>query len=133
MEYLIFWIALAFIVGVAANTRGRNGFGWFVLAVVLSPLIAGLLVLALPRLQDSSSSTSAGEPIVSGELHEPNPSSPPAMAPAFEPDGVYAGIPYKVVELGAVMALLSGGLVRFRDMNQFLAAANGQTTEPVAR
>src|SRR5262249_11216647 len=45
---IIFWIAFAIIVGVAANTRGRNGGGWFILALVISPLIAGLLVLALP-------------------------------------------------------------------------------------
>lgn len=48
MEWLFLWFCLAIVVGVAAGTRGRNGFGWFLLAAVLSPLIAGLLVLALP-------------------------------------------------------------------------------------
>jgi hypothetical protein len=48
MEWLLLWLALAIVVGVAANTRGRTGFGWFCLAVVISPVIAGLLVLALP-------------------------------------------------------------------------------------
>jgi hypothetical protein len=46
---LIFWLAFAIIVGVAANTRGRSGGGWFILAILISPLLAGLLVLALPR------------------------------------------------------------------------------------
>jgi hypothetical protein len=46
---ILFWLAFAVIVGVAANTRGRNGGGWFILAVLISPLLAGLLVLALPR------------------------------------------------------------------------------------
>ena len=46
------WLALAIIVGVAANTRGRSGVGWFLLAAVISPLIAGLLVLALPRFDN---------------------------------------------------------------------------------
>jgi hypothetical protein len=41
----------AIIVGIAANMRGRSGFGWFLLAVVISPLLAGLLVLALPDLR----------------------------------------------------------------------------------
>jgi hypothetical protein len=45
----LFWLAFAIIVGVAANTRGRNGGGWFMLAVLISPLIAGLLLLALPK------------------------------------------------------------------------------------
>jgi MFS family permease len=44
------WVALAIIVGVAANTRGRNAFGWTLLALGISPLLAGLLVIALPKL-----------------------------------------------------------------------------------
>jgi hypothetical protein len=50
----IFWLAFAIIVGVAANTRGRNGGGWFILAVLISPLLAGLLLLALPKSIGSS-------------------------------------------------------------------------------
>lgn len=49
MEIAFFWLAFAVIVGVAANTRGRNPIGWFLLSVIISPLLAGLLVLALPR------------------------------------------------------------------------------------
>jgi hypothetical protein len=45
----LFWIGFAVIVGVAANTRGRAGLGWLLLAVVISPLLAGLLLIALPR------------------------------------------------------------------------------------
>jgi hypothetical protein len=45
------WIALCVIVGVAANTRGRNSLGWFLCAVVISPLLGGLL-LALPKLEE---------------------------------------------------------------------------------
>jgi hypothetical protein len=46
---LFFWLMLCIIVGVAANTRGRVAVGWFLLAVVISPLLAGLLLLALPK------------------------------------------------------------------------------------
>lgn len=46
---LLFWLALSGIVGVAANTRGRNPIGWFFLSVLFSPILAGLLVLALPN------------------------------------------------------------------------------------
>jgi hypothetical protein len=45
-----FWIVLCIIVAVAANTRGRSPLGWFICAVVLSPLLGGLLLLALPSL-----------------------------------------------------------------------------------
>jgi hypothetical protein len=45
---VIFWLILAIIVGAAANARGRSGAGWFILAVVVSPLIAVLMLLAFP-------------------------------------------------------------------------------------
>jgi hypothetical protein len=48
---LFFWIMLAIIVGVGASTRGRDGGGWFFLAILISPLLAGLLLLALPRFE----------------------------------------------------------------------------------
>jgi len=46
---IFFWLALAVIVGVTANTRGREAVLWFFLAAIISPLIAGLLLLVLPR------------------------------------------------------------------------------------
>jgi hypothetical protein len=124
MEIFILWIGLAAVVGVAANTRGRNGFGWFLLAVVLSPLVAGLLVLALPQLAPF-----AGEPVI--VRNEPIPLATQQVTNApFEPEGVFAGVPYKVVEAGAVMAVLSGATVRFKNMEQFMAAATGKTASP---
>lgn len=50
MELFLLWVGSAIIVGVAGASRGRSGFGWFLLACIISPLLAGLLVLALPRL-----------------------------------------------------------------------------------
>ena len=38
---------------VAASSRGRFGFGWFLLAVIISPLIALLLVLVLPNKREA--------------------------------------------------------------------------------
>lgn len=55
MDFFIAWIVVAIIVGVVANSRGRSGFGWFVLAVVVSPVIAFLLVIVLPRRNMSRS------------------------------------------------------------------------------
>jgi hypothetical protein len=54
MDYVFwgffFWIGFAVIVGIVANSRrGRSGFRWFLLALLISPLLAGLLVLALPN------------------------------------------------------------------------------------
>ena len=52
------WIAVAVAVGIAASKRGRVGYGWFLLALVM-PLIAGPLVLALPRQYSEPATGSA--------------------------------------------------------------------------
>lgn len=49
MEVVIFWVGFALVVGVAASRKGRSGFGWFLLACLLSPLLAGLLLLVMPK------------------------------------------------------------------------------------
>lgn len=43
------WLVLSVAVGVLANSKGRTGFGWAILAMLLSPLIAGLVVAILPK------------------------------------------------------------------------------------
>ena len=42
---------------------------------------------------------------------------------AFESDGVYAGIPYRVHPDASIEAMMLGGLIKFKNMDQFLAAA----------
>jgi uncharacterized membrane protein YhdT len=51
MGIFVIWSVFAFLVGIAASSRGRSGAGWFLLAVIISPLIAILFVLALPNLK----------------------------------------------------------------------------------
>lgn len=42
------WFFLSIAVGIyAANHRGRSAFGWFVLSVLISPLIAFILVFVM--------------------------------------------------------------------------------------
>ena len=45
------WLLAAIAIGVVGHSRGRSGIGWFVLSVLITPLISGFLVVALPRLQ----------------------------------------------------------------------------------
>jgi hypothetical protein len=47
--FLLFWLGAAAVVAVGANTRGRDSTGWFLLAILISPLLAGLFLIALPR------------------------------------------------------------------------------------
>jgi cytochrome bd-type quinol oxidase subunit 2 len=48
----LIWGILAIFIGVAAEQRGRSGFGWFLVSLLLSPLMAGLLLALFPSLRD---------------------------------------------------------------------------------
>src|SRR5712672_3632217 len=61
------WIGLSIVVAVAANTRGRSPIAWFIDAIIFSPLLSGLLLLALPNLANSFA---AGRVDMEGELEE---------------------------------------------------------------
>ena len=50
MEIAVFWFAGAFVVGIIASSKGRSGLGYFLLSIVLSPVLAGILAIALPSL-----------------------------------------------------------------------------------
>jgi hypothetical protein len=94
VELLLFWFGLAIIVGIAANTRRRSGIAWFLFSVIFSPLLAGLLLLAVgPKTK------------------------------LFQPDGSFLGLPYKTQPNGAVDAMMPGGLVRFPNLDDFIKAA----------
>lgn len=51
MEILFLWLALSVVAGVVAGSKGRTGFGYFMLSLVLSPLVGLLLAIALPRVE----------------------------------------------------------------------------------
>lgn len=48
MEIVFFWVAFSVVAGVVAASRGRSGSGYFLLSLVLSPLIGLLLAALLP-------------------------------------------------------------------------------------
>ena len=55
MEIFLLWFGLSVIVGLFASVRrGRSGLGWWFLAMVISPLLAGLLCLILPSRMASA-------------------------------------------------------------------------------
>jgi hypothetical protein len=45
MEVLIFLLIFSFAVGYWANAWGRNGWGWGIAALILSPILTGLVLL----------------------------------------------------------------------------------------
>lgn len=42
---IFFWLLFALVVGMIASSRGRSGFGWFLLACLISPLLALIILL----------------------------------------------------------------------------------------
>ena len=60
----ILWILFSIFVGIAASGRGRSGFGYFLLSLLLSPIIGLIIVLvAGPNRQKIAAQAEA-----SGEL-----------------------------------------------------------------
>jgi hypothetical protein len=49
------WFLLAVVIGIGASGRGRSGFGWFLLSLLLSPLIGFVLLVLLPPLNGQQS------------------------------------------------------------------------------
>jgi hypothetical protein len=46
--FVVLWIVFSFAVAIAANANGRSGCGWFFISLLISPLFAILLVIAVP-------------------------------------------------------------------------------------
>jgi ABC-type sulfate transport system permease component len=50
---VVVYLIISIAVGSAAKARGRDGFGWFLLSLIVSPILALLLLIAFP-VRDSS-------------------------------------------------------------------------------
>lgn len=54
MEIILFWFLVSIAIGVWASNKGRSGFGWFVLAVVISPILAAIFLAVSKDLSKPS-------------------------------------------------------------------------------
>ena len=105
------WLLSSLSISAAAHIRGRNAVGWFLVAIIISPLAAAFFVLTVPRLD------AGGAPL---ENH----SDP---APIFETSGVHAGLAYRVNADETVDSITAAGAtVHFRRMDEFTAFAECQ-------
>jgi len=127
------WIGFSAVVAVAANTRGRNAVAWFFLSLLISPLLAGLLVLALPRVTGEDLIRKrpcpfCAEPIRLEATICPHCRTPlPAAEMAFERDypEVYAGVRYRREKDGSIVMATANGPRRFSEWQDFWRAING--------
>jgi hypothetical protein len=58
MEIVLGWFMFSIVAGIIASSRGRSGFGYFMLSLILSPLIGLILAVAMPSLKVPSISGS---------------------------------------------------------------------------
>lgn len=58
MELILIGVFFALLVGVLATSLGRNGFGWFLLSLVITPILAGIILLIAGKADGRQASTS---------------------------------------------------------------------------
>lgn len=114
LAILFVWVGLAFVVGVTASRRGRDGINWFMLSTIISPAAAGALVLALPPQEPFDGEIRFEAPRIEQDLEPLD----------FLPDGYYGDIPYRVTTDNKIDAVVGGELFRFQTMEHFLAATD---------
>lgn len=131
MEWVIGWLIFAIVVGVIASSKRRSGFGWFLLAVLISPLIAVIAVAAMP-------------PVEPPKPEEPTKACPRCaetvkMAAAVcrycghefgqqEPTGNslqhYKNVPYRLHSDGQVSMVVEGKVRKWPNVEVFQAAVD---------
>lgn len=57
---IILWIIGCLVIGIGANSRNRNGIGYFVLALFISPVITFFLLALLPPLEKKEKKSGSG-------------------------------------------------------------------------
>jgi|GEM_PF-5911788 len=100
MGILVIWIVVAIVGSIIAGNRGRSSGDWFFLCLLCPLAILGLF--ALPSLKEP---------------------------PQFEAEALYKGAPYRAKSGGRIEAILPGGDVVFRNMEEFTTAIDGGTIQ----
>ena len=49
---VVLWIIFAILVGVYASSKGRSGVGWFLIAVLVSPLIGFIIAFLISPIKN---------------------------------------------------------------------------------
>lgn len=80
MEVFLLWAAFSVVVGIAASARGRSGFGWFLLSLVISPLIALILVLVMQNKAQATVPEASAPAVAANQPSEATHKKCPACA-----------------------------------------------------
>ena len=66
----LFFVACSFVAAIASS-RARSGFGWFLLSLLVTPILAFALVVSLPSVAEKEQDTPTPEPDQSPEEAKP--------------------------------------------------------------
>lgn len=50
MEFILGWLIFSAVAGIIASAKGRSGVGYFLISLVITPLVGLILAIALPRI-----------------------------------------------------------------------------------
>ena len=136
--FFVLWIILAVFIGAAASARGRSGIGWGLVSLLLSPILAGLLLLLFPSITNAPATAHIGpartwrcphcaEPVMFEAKVCPHcrlalPAHDPALLAQF-PE-VHNGHRYRRERDGSVLLLTPQGPRRFSKWSEFWTAVN---------
>ena len=54
---LVFAIGFCVLIGIWANNWGRNGWGWGIMAAIITPLITAVALLIMGRVKEDDTSS----------------------------------------------------------------------------
>ena len=67
---VVIWLVLSAVVGYIAGTKHRSSVGWFIGAILISPLVAGIVILVIPASPDPQAQLAAARVPVIGLADE---------------------------------------------------------------
>lgn len=62
MEFIFFWFLISIAIWVWASNKGRSGFGWFVLSIIISPILAAIFLAVSSDLSQPVKQISMDQP-----------------------------------------------------------------------
>jgi hypothetical protein len=99
-------------------------------AIVIAVIVIAAGILWFTQRRKSKATATLNRVIPERDARQTSPASKPVDdgPRAFEPDGVYSGIPFKVRDGGQIEAMLADGPVVFLDFNQFIESVKAKSS-----
>lgn len=121
MEWIVFWIGGAILVAVVASNKGRSGLGWFLLSLILSPLLTLIAVAVMSRVERIEASKTCPRCAETVKV-----AAAVCKHCGFEftnapQQASYRGLPYTVLSNGQVVMTVEGRTQTWPDLAAFHA------------